>query len=184
MPSVGTMSILVQDLRYALRQLRNSPGFAAAAVLTLALGIGANTAVFSVVNTVLLKPLPYAAPDRLVTVRALNTRGAPIPGSLSYPDFFDLRARNHSFQHLVTGRDTNMVLTGAGEPQQLDGEMVTWDLFPALGIQPQLGRGFLQSEEAPGGTFEPTFRAHGIRHAGLLLDGRHSTDRRATLHPA
>ena len=150
MPSVGTMSILVQDLRYAFRQLRNSPGFAAAAVLTLALGIGANTAVFSVVNAVLLKPLPYAEPDRLVTVRALNTRGAPVPGSLSYPDFFDLRARNHSFQHLITARDTNLVLTGAGEPQQLDGEMVTWDLFPALGIQPQLGRGFLQSEEAPG----------------------------------
>jgi putative ABC transport system permease protein len=147
---VNTMSILVQDLRYAFRQLRNSPGFAAAAVLTLALGIGANTAVFSVVNAVLLKPLPYADPDRLVTVRTLNTRGAPFPGSLSYPDFFDLRARNHTFQHLVTARDTNLVLTGAGEPQQLDGEMVTWDLFPALGIQPQLGRGFLASEEAPG----------------------------------
>jgi putative ABC transport system permease protein len=144
------MSILARDLRYAFRQLRNSPGFAAAAVLTLALGIGANTAVFSVVNAVLLKPLPYAEPDGLVTVKALNTRGAPVPGSLSYPDFFDLRARNHSFQHLITGRDTNVVLTGAGEPQQLDGEMATWDLFPALGVQPQLGRGFLESEEAPG----------------------------------
>ena len=144
------MSILVQDLRYAFRHLRNSPGFAAAAVLTLALGIGANTAVFSVVNAVLLKPLPYGEPDRLVTVRTLRTRGVPVPGSLSYPDFFDFRERNRSFEHLVTSRDTNVVLTGRGEPQQLDGEMVTWDLFPALGIQPQLGRGFLQSEEAPG----------------------------------
>jgi putative ABC transport system permease protein len=144
------MTILAQDLRYALRQLRNSPGFAAAAVLTLALGIGANTAVFSVVNTVLLKPLPYNDPDRLVTVRSLDARGAPVPENLSYPDFFDLRARNHTFDHLLTSRDTNLVLTGAGEPQQLDGEMVTWDLFPALGVQPQLGRGFLQSEEARG----------------------------------
>ena len=150
MHSANTMSILAQDLRYAFRQLRNSPGFAAAAVLTLALGIGANTAVFSVVNAVLLKPLPYPAPERLVTVKAMNTRGAPVPGSLSYPDFFDLRARNHSFQHLITGRDTNLVLTGAGEPQQIDGEMVTWDLFPALGIRPQLGRGFLPSEEVSG----------------------------------
>jgi len=150
MPSFHNMSILVQDLRYTFRQLRNSPGFAAAAVLTLALGIGANTAVFSVVNAVMLTPLPYPEPGRLVTVKALNTRGAPVPGSLSYPDFFDLRARNRTFQHLVTARDTNVVLTGAGEPQQLDAEMVTWDLFPALGIQPQLGRGFLESEEAPG----------------------------------
>jgi predicted permease len=142
--------IFVQDLRYACRQLRQSPGFATAAVLTLALGIGANTAVFSVVNTVLLKPLPYAEPDRLATVQSMRTRGAPIPGSLSYPDFFDLRSRNHTFEHLLTSRDTNLVLTGTGEPQQLDGEMVTWDLFPTLGIRPQLGRGFLKSEEAPG----------------------------------
>ena len=144
------MSILTQDLGYAVRQLRNSPGFAAAAVVTLALGIGANTAVFSVVNAVLLNPLPYRQPDRLVSVRSLNTRGAPVPGSLSYPDFFDLRAQNRTFEHLITSRGTNLVLNGAGEPQQLDGEIVTWDLFPALGIQPELGRGFLQSEEAAG----------------------------------
>jgi len=144
------VSILAQNLRYALRQLRSSPGFTAAAVLTLALGIGANTAVFSVVNAVLLKPLPYAEPDRLVTVRSLRTRGTPTPSSLSYPDFFDLRARNHSFEHLITARDTNMVLTGSGAPQQLDGEMTTWDVFPALGVRLALGRGFLPSEEAPG----------------------------------
>ena len=144
------MVTLLQDLKYGLRMLAKNPGFTAVAVLTLALGIGANTAVFSVVNTVLLKPLPYAEPDRLVAVESMNTRDAPIPNSLSYPDFFDFRAQNHVFDHLVTSRDTNMVLTGVGQPQQLDGEMVTWDLFPALGIMPQLGRGFLQSEEAAG----------------------------------
>jgi len=144
------MPVFTQDLRYAVRQLRNAPGFAAAAVLTLGLGIGANTAVFSVVNAVLLQPLPYAEPNRLVSVQSLRTRGAPAPGALSYPDFFDFRSRNHSFAHLITGRDTNVVLTGAGEPQQLDAEIVTWDVFPTLGIQPQLGRGFLESEEAPG----------------------------------
>jgi len=144
------MATLVQDLRYGLRMLARSPGFTFAAILTLALGIGANTAVFSVVNTVLLKPLPYAEPDRLMRVESMNTRGAPIPGALSYPDFFDFRARNHTFEHLVTGRDTNLTLTGYGMPVQLDGEIVTWDLFPTLGIQPELGRGFLSSEEAAG----------------------------------
>jgi putative ABC transport system permease protein len=144
------MTTLLQDLRYGLRMLAKNPGFTAVAVLTLALGIGASTAVISVVNTVLLKPLPYADPDRLMTVQSMYTRGAPVPNSLSYPDFFDYRAQNHVFDHLVTSRDTDMVLTGVGQPQQLDGEMATGDLFPALGIKPQLGRGFLQSEEAAG----------------------------------
>jgi putative ABC transport system permease protein len=144
------MNALAHDVRYGIRMLARSPGFTVAAVLTLALGIGANTAVFSVVNTVLLKPLPYAQPDRLVAVESMWMRGGPHPNHLSYPDFFDFRARNHVFEHLVTSRDTNLALTGLGTPVQLDGEMVTWDLFPALGIQPDLGRGFLQSEEAAG----------------------------------
>jgi putative ABC transport system permease protein len=144
------VNTLFQDLKYGLRMLAKNPGFTAVAVLTLALGIGASTAVFSVVNTVLLKPLPYADPDRLMTVGSMDKRGAPVRSNLSYPDFFDFRAQNHVFDHLVTSRDTNMVLTGVGQPQQLDGEIVTWDLFPALGIKPQLGRSFLPSEEAAG----------------------------------
>ncbi|HEY6290666.1 MAG TPA: ABC transporter permease, partial [Terriglobia bacterium] len=141
------MTNFLQDLSYAWRQLAKNLGFAFVAILTLALGIGANTAVFSVVNTVLLKPLPYAQPDRVVTVESMDMRGVPVPESMSYPDFFDFRTQNHTFEHLVTARDTNVVLTGAGQPVQLDAEMVTWDLFPALGIRPELGRGFLQSEE-------------------------------------
>jgi len=144
------MSTLLQDLKYGVRMLARNPGFTAAAVLTLALGIGANTAVFSVVNTVLLKPLPYAEPDRLVTVESMWTRDTPGPNLLSYPDFFDFRARNHVFAHLVTGHDTNLALSGVGTPVQLEGEMVTWDLFPTLGIQPELGRGFVQPEETAG----------------------------------
>ena len=138
------------DLRYGARQLRRNPGFTAVAVLTLALGIGANTAVFSVVNTVLLKPLPYAEPGRLVAVESMWTRGTPVPNPLCYPDFFDFRAQNRVFENLVTGRDTDSALTGVGTPVQLHGEMATWDLFSALGIQPELGRGFVQSEEAAG----------------------------------
>jgi putative ABC transport system permease protein len=144
------MNTLLQDLRYGFRMLARAPGFTATAVLTLALGIGANTAVFSVVNSVLLKPLPYAQPDRLVDVESMWTKGTPVSNPLSYPDFFDFRAQNHVFEHLVTSRDTHLALTDVGEPVQLDGEMVTWDLFPALGIQPALGRGFLPSEEAAG----------------------------------
>jgi putative ABC transport system permease protein len=144
------MNTLIQDLKFGLRMLAKNPGFTAVAVLTLALGIGASTAVFSVVNTVLLKPLPYADPDRLMVVESMSMRAAPIRNDLSYPDFFDFRAQNHVFDRLVTSRDTNVVLTGVGQPQQLDAEMATWDLFPALGIKPQLGRGFLPSEEAAG----------------------------------
>jgi putative ABC transport system permease protein len=85
-----------------------------------------------------------------MTVESMDKRLASVRNDLSYPDFFDFRAQNHVFDHLVTSRDTNMVLTGVGQPQQIDAEMATWDLFPALGIKPQLGRGFLQSEEAAG----------------------------------
>lgn len=144
------MPTLFQDLKYGLRMLAKNPGFAAVAVLTLALGVGANTAVFSVVDAVLLKPLPYAEPDRLVAVDSMDRRHGPGPSALSYPDFFDFRSQNRVFEHLITGRDTDRVLTGAGEPMQLDAQMVTWDMFPALGVRPEFGRGFLQSEEAPG----------------------------------
>ena len=124
------MHSLWQDLRYAVRQLAKSPGFTAVAVITLALGIGANTAIFSVVNAVLLRPLPYFQPDHLVAVDSMKTRGAHVPDNLSYPDFFDFRARNHVFEHLITGRHTDLTLTGSGAPMLLDGGMTTWDLFP------------------------------------------------------
>ncbi len=144
------MNTLLQDLRFGLRMLVKNPGFTAVAVVTLALGIGANTAIFSVVNAVLLKPLPYAEPDRLVQVESMRQRDTLVPSSLSYPDFFDFRSGNHVFEHLITGDDADMPLTGDGPPLHVDAELVTWDLFPALGIQPELGRGFLESEEAAG----------------------------------
>ena len=138
------------DLRYALRQLRKSPAFTAAAVLTLALGIGANTAVFSVVNAVILRPLPYPEPQRLVSVESLDPRGGPHPSDLSYPNFFDFRSYNQVFEHIVCYRHSDFALSGAGMPAHLSGEVVSADLFSVLKIQPALGRGFLPEEEKHG----------------------------------
>lgn len=144
------MNTLLQDLRYALRQLRKNPGFALVAILTLALGIGANTAVFSAVDAVLLKPLPFAHPERLLAVDELDTRGVSHQGTFSYPDFFDWRAQNHTLAHLVSYRYDQFALSGQGKPRQIGGVIASWDLFPALGVQPSLGRGFTASEEQAG----------------------------------
>ena len=140
---------LRRDVGYALRQMRKSPGFAAVVIATLALGIGANTAVFSIVDAVMLRPLPYAQPQRLVEVR--SSEAGDYDGSdVSYPDFFDWRAQNHSFNHLVSYHDDSGTLTGTERAVHLDGEVVSWDLLPLLGVQPELGRGFAPSEEKPG----------------------------------
>jgi len=138
------------DIRFAFRQLRKSPAFALAGVLTLALGIGANTAVFSVVNAVILRPLSYPQPDRLVSVRSRDMRGTPHPTNLSYPTFFDFRENNRVFDHIVSYRDDEFSLTGIGEAIHVRGYIVSWDLFPMLGVQPALGRGFLPFEENAG----------------------------------
>ncbi len=139
----------MQDLRYALRQLRKNPGFAAVAVITLALGIGANTAVFSVVDAVMLRPLRYYQPNRLIEAQSISTRD-PQPHAISYPDFFDWRSQNHTLEHLVSYHDDQFTLTGLQRPVQVDAEVVSWDLLPALGVRPELGRGFTADEEKTG----------------------------------
>jgi predicted permease len=139
------------DLRFAVRQLRKAPAFTLAGILTLALGIGANTAVFSVVNAVILRPLPFPDSGRLVSLRTVGdrTRGGE-RDNLSYPDFFDFRSRNQVFDHLVSYHDTSMGLTGVGAAVNLEGEVVSWDLFAALQVHPAAGRGFLPREETAG----------------------------------
>lgn len=144
------LDIFVRDIRYALRQLRKAPAFAAVAVITLGLGIGANTAVFAVVNAVLLRPLPYPKADRLVSVEARNEQGGPHPDNLSYPNFFDFRSSNKVFDHLVSYRDSEFVLSGEARATHLDGEIVSWDLFQMLRVEPEVGRGFLPEEEKAG----------------------------------
>jgi len=140
---------LIQNIRYALRQLRKNPGFTAVAVITLALGIGANTAVFSVVDAVMLRPLPYDHPESLVEVQSIRLKN-PIGSAVCYPDFFDWRSQNHTLDHLVSYHDNQFTLTGLDRPVQLDGEIVSWDLLPALGVRPELGRGFTLDEEKAG----------------------------------
>ena len=143
------MGTLAQDIRYALRMLKQNPGFTIVAVLTLALGIGANTAIFSVVNAVLLSPLRYQQPERLV---ALYERQPDFEhSSISYPNFLDWRRMNHSFTAIAAFREDVFTFTGAGEPERLKAEMVSAEFFPILGVPPVLGRHFRIEEDQVGG---------------------------------
>jgi len=142
------MNILLQDIRYALRILAKSPGFAAIAILTLALGIGANTALFSVVNGVLLNPLPYPHPEELVAV------GEKVPGfaeaGISYPNFIDWQKENHSFASLAIYRPDNFNLTRSGEAERVSAMRVSADLFPVFGVKPLIGRDFSVQDDHRG----------------------------------
>jgi predicted permease len=139
-----------QDVRYGIRTLAKSRGFSVVAILTLALGIGANTALFSVVNGVLLSPLPYRNPDQLVR---LNARQAHFnTASVSYPNFLDWQRENHSFSSLAAFRADNFNLTGLGEPERVKVNMISATFFPILGVQPMLGRNFTEQEDKLGGS--------------------------------
>jgi putative ABC transport system permease protein len=139
---------LVQDLRYALRQLFRKPAFTVVAVLTLALGIGANTAMFTLVNSVLLRDLPYAEPDRVVAVWNAFAGQERVP--LSAPELIDYREGIGSLEELAAYRSTEVNLTGTSEPERLPAGRVTANLFGALGVQPVIGRTFLAEEDVSG----------------------------------
>jgi len=142
------MSTLLQDVRYGVRMLAKNPGFTAVAVLTLALGIGANTALFSVFNGVLLNPLPYSQPERLI---ALYSRTPDEPRwSISYPNFTDWVKDNHSFEALAAYREDGFSLTGLGRPERVSAEMISASFFPLLGVRTVIGRPFLPEEDQAG----------------------------------
>ena len=146
------MTTLLQDLRYGLRMLRKSPGFTAIAVLTLTLGIGANTAIFSIVNAVLLRPLAFPQSERLVF---LTSRLEPRPGvstrfAVSYPDFFDWRTNATSFTAMASYHGDSFTLTGLEQPLHVAGQTVSGDFFAVLDTKPLLGRWFTREEEKPG----------------------------------
>ena len=134
------MLVLMQDFRYGLRMLRRSPGFAGVAVMALALGIGANTAIFSVVNGVLLHPLPYGEPDRLIRLSESSPDFATM--SVACPNFLDWRDQNRSFAGLASYRWEDYDITGSGQPEHASGKMVSADFFRVLGVHPVLGRDF------------------------------------------
>jgi len=137
-----------QDVRYGLRVLAKNPGFTAIAVLTLALGIGANTALFSVVNGVLLNPLPFPSPDELVAVYTKSPTFQE--SSISYPNFLDWQKDTQSFASLCAFRSDDFNMTGAGEPERVHTHMISAEFFTALGMQPLLGRAFRPEEDKAG----------------------------------
>src|SRR3984957_551718 len=139
------MRTLWQDLRYGLRVLAKSPGFAAIAILTLALGVGANTVIFSIVNGVLLNPLPYAHPQEL-TVLFEHTANFE-KSSISYPNFLDWQRTNSTFASMAAYRHEDFDITGSGDPERVRGGMVSAEFFPTLGVKPLLGRLFIHDED-------------------------------------
>lgn len=170
----------MQDLRYALRQLIRSPAFTLVAVVTLALGIGANTAIFSVVNAVLLRPLPYPQSDRLVW---LSERGPNFPTmSISYPNFSDWREQQKVFDQIGVYNWGSYNLTGRGQPVRLTGVRISADAFTALRTRPAIGRVFTNEEDQPGASpvvvlshalWEERFGGNaGVLQQSITLDGR------------
>ena len=144
------MNNLWQDLRYGVRMLLKNPGFTAVAVIALALGIGANTAIFSVVNSLLLRPLPFEQPDRLVQVWESSAKLGRNEIPASFPNFADWRDQNHVFEQVVAYADWTFNLTGTAEPERLRSAIVSPAFFAMLGIKPIMGRTLLPDEDQPG----------------------------------
>src|SRR5262249_37616862 len=138
------MDRLHQDLRYALRSLVRQPGFALVAILTLALGIGATAAIFSVVHAVVLRPLPYPHPDRLVAISQVNRRGTF--SRLPDPNFDDLRDQSHTFRSMAKYQAWTVSVSGIAEPARAQVAIVSRDFLTVLGTQPAIGRGFAASD--------------------------------------
>lgn len=142
---------LLQDLRYGARALRKNPGYTVVAIITLALGIGANTAIFSVVNTVMLRPLPYPDADRLVLLsEEARVEGRVNSMSVSWQDYLDWRKQQRSFQYLGVYRNQGVNLTGVDRAERLNGVLVSADVLNAVGIRPLLGRTFVPKEDEAG----------------------------------
>ena len=144
------MTTLIQDLRYGARILLKHPGFTAVAVITLALGIGANTAIFSLVNSILLRPLPFREPDRLVRMLQASPKLGLTSWGVSQADFAAYREQNRSFESIAIYNTTATNLTGVGEPERLPMTTVTADFFKVFGVSPLLGRTFVEGEDVKG----------------------------------
>jgi putative ABC transport system permease protein len=146
------METLIQDIRYGIRMLVKSPSVSIVATIALALGIGANTAIFSVVNAVLLRPLPFPNSEALVAVTETDQKRGLLRGSYSYPNYFDLRDQNNVFENLACYHSGDYILTGSGDPARLQGTVVTSNIFSVLGVSPIVGRGFIPEDDKPNET--------------------------------
>ena len=162
------------DLRLAFRNLLARPSFSVVALLTLTLGIGANTAVFTVFNAVLLSPLPYAQPQQIVV---LNETSPQLPNaSVTRYNYDDWRTRAQSFSAMGAFRPTSMTITGSGEPERVPAKMISANLLPLLGVAITQGRGFSDTDDKPGAEgvaigFEPSWRLAGVGLALSLIVG-------------
>jgi putative ABC transport system permease protein len=143
------LAMFAQDARFALRMMRKNPGFTLAAILTQALGIGANSAIFSVVNAVLLKSLPYRHGDRLIVIQQQAPRAGLLDQPFSVQEIEDYRHQNHSLDSLVEYHNMNFILLGRTEPERVETGVVSWNFFDVFGIQPLAGRPFRAADELP-----------------------------------
>jgi putative ABC transport system permease protein len=162
---------MLTDLKYALRMLVKTPMFAVIAIFTLALGIGASSAIFSVVDTVLLRPLPFPNPDQLVMIWGTSAREASARETDSFPDFYDYRAQSRSFSSMAGYSGAGTVLTGVGEAQELEGVAASGDIFGVMGVTPMLGRGFTPDEAKVGAPNVVVF-GHGLWQRAFGSDPR------------
>ena len=144
------METLLQDIRYGIRMLLKAPSLSIVATIALALGIGANTAIFSVVNAVLLRPLPFANSERLMNLWETDSVRGYKRGSASYPNFADWRDQSSSFEHVASYHTSDFIMTGRGDSARLQGAVVNAHLLPLLGVSPTIGRGFHPDEDKPG----------------------------------
>jgi putative ABC transport system permease protein len=144
------VAMFAQDAGFALRMMRKNPGFTLAAVLTLALGIGANSAIFSVVNAVLLKPLPYEHGDRLIVIEQQAPRAGLWHQPFSVQEINDYRGQNSSLDGLVEYHNMNFILLGRSEPERVESGVVSWNFFDVFGVKPLFGRAFRSADEQPG----------------------------------
>ena len=180
---IRAVEALGQDLRYGARTLVKSRGFTCAALITLALAIGANTAIFSVVYGTLLRPLPYADPDRLIVLNETHPRIGAL--SVSYPNFLDWRAQNHVFSGMALMSSVRYNLSGIAQPETISGQAVTSNFLSLIGVHPLFGRDFDPSEDRPGATpvamlTYPLWQSHfgsrtDVIGSSVALDGRAST---------
>src|SRR4030095_7672846 len=173
------MDSLIKDIRYAFRILIKRPGFSAVVILTLALGIGANAALFSVVNGVLLNPLPFPDPDQIVTIHQSKPNFET--GAIPYLNFVDLQRENRTLSSMAISRSAGFTLIGAGEAERVNARMISADFFNVLGVKPTFGRTFMAEDEKQGaapvalisaGLWTRKFNAADIVDKNITLDDK------------